>query len=118
MYTKEDIKEFVIIVTGLGILAYFLKSIVIITTVLVLLLAALLSPKIFKLILLLWKKLAQGLGYVNTRIILFLLFFIIITPYAFIMKIFTKNKFNSQGERSQFVNFKHLYSKNDFDNMW
>lgn len=118
MYTKKDIKEIVIIAIGLAILAYFLKSIVIITTVLILLLGALLSSKILKQILLLWKKLAQVLGYVNTRVILFLLFFIIITPYAFVIKMFSGNKSNSKNIKSQFIDFKYLYSKNDFDNMW
>ncbi len=38
----------------------------------------------------LWMKLAEKLGWFNTRVLLGIIFFLVITPFAFVMKIFGK----------------------------
>jgi hypothetical protein len=38
-----------------------------------------------------WMKLAEGLGYINTRIILFILFFLMFLPIGGLMRLFGKD---------------------------
>lgn len=52
-----------------------------------LLLLALLWPAALAPIRRLWMKLAEALGWVNSRIILFILFFLVFTPLAFLLRL-------------------------------
>lgn len=64
-----------------------------------LILCAVIVPQILNPLRLLWDRIGHVLGIVNTSIILFLLYFLIITPIGLIMRLFGKNnldlKFNS-----------------------
>ena len=40
-----------------------------------------------------WMQLAKVLGYINSRILLFIIFFIILTPVAFLRKLFGKKQY-------------------------
>jgi len=50
-----------------------------------------LYPQIWQKPYLYWMKIGQILAFINTKILLFLVFFFIITPLSFFMKIFQKN---------------------------
>jgi len=41
-----------------------------------------------------WMKLASILGYINSRVLLFLLFYFLITPYGWIAKLFGRDTLN------------------------
>ena len=43
-----------------------------------------------------WMKLAGVLGYINSRILLFLLFYLALTPYGFISRLFGRDPLNRQ----------------------
>jgi len=45
-----------------------------------------------------WMKLAGILGYINSRVLLFLLFYLAITPYGLISRLFRRNPLNRRGE--------------------
>ena len=45
-----------------------------------------------------WMKLAFVLGYVNSRVLLFLLFYLVITPYGFIAKLFGHDPLNRRAK--------------------
>jgi hypothetical protein len=45
-----------------------------------------------------WMKLAEGLGFVNTRIILFIVFYGMFLPMGFIMRLFGKDPMNRKIE--------------------
>lgn len=47
--------------------------------------------KIFKLIYGYWMALARVLSWINTRVILIILYFLVFTPIGFIMKLFKKD---------------------------
>lgn len=115
---KNKTKDIIVILLGLSLLAYLFSSTMLVVVVLLLLLAVLLSDKAIDVILYAWHKIAQVLGFVNTRIILFLFYFIIITPYSRLMKLFNKNKMQTMGENTQFVESIHAYTAADFENMW
>lgn len=64
-----------------------------------------------------WMALAKVLGYIDSRILLTLLFFIILTPIAFFMRLLGKGSFvKSVKGSSLFVTRNHLYSKSDLQN--
>lgn len=54
-------------------------------------LVALLIPKALNPIYFLWMKLAHVLGWINSRILLGLIFYFTVTPIALLMKLFTKD---------------------------
>jgi hypothetical protein len=81
---------------------------------------SLLFDSIGELILMGWYKLAEVLGWINTRIILSIIFYVFLTPFAFLQKIFSnpnllelKNK-----EGSVFHERNHSYKSEDFENVW
>ena len=51
-------------------------------------------PKLLTPVYWLWMKLAHLLGWVNTRLLLGIIFFVIITPMAVVMKVFGRDALN------------------------
>jgi len=56
-----------------------------------------------------WMKFAAILGYLNSRVLLFLLFYLVITPYGWIGKLFGRDPLNRRaaGRDSYWVPRKH-----------
>jgi hypothetical protein len=56
-----------------------------------------------------WMKLAFALGYVNSRVLLFLLFYLVITPYGLIAKLFGHDPLNrrAKGRESYWIPREH-----------
>ena len=48
-------------------------------------------PQALKPIYIVWMKAAEALGWFNTRVILGVFFFLVITPFAFFIKVFRKD---------------------------
>ena len=72
-------------------------------------------------ILKIWNKLAEVLGFINSRIILTLIFYLILTPLALLSRIFSKDKMQlKRGAKkdSYFTIRNHLFSSEDFKNPW
>lgn len=65
-----------------------------------------------------WMMIAKVLGYINSRILLTVLFFIILTPVALLMRLLGKGSFlkSASGKTSVFVIRNHLYKKADLVN--
>lgn len=112
-----------ILVIGLGclVLFFWLHKIVFLYIAASILFLALISKKALHYIDFVWYKIAKVLGYVNSRIILGILFYFILTPIAWLSKIFQKksNSFNqSSSNNTAFVNRKYSYEAKDFEKMW
>ncbi|NCU05543.1 MAG: hypothetical protein GXC73_16345 [Chitinophagaceae bacterium] len=66
-----------------------------------------------------WMQLAKLLGYVNSRILLFLIFFIILTPVAFLRKLFGKKTTQDENKvNSYFHNRNQQYKAANLQNPW
>ncbi len=68
-----------------------------------------------------WYKLAEGLGYVNSRILLSLVFFVFLLPVALLYRLANRNPLSLRNNRqtnSMFVERNHIYSPKDMDNIW
>lgn len=70
----------------------------------------------------LWMRFADLLGHINTRIILTAIFFLLLTPLAFIYRLFHGDSLNIKNRKvdgkSYWHNRTHIYQPKDFDNMW
>ncbi|MGM0579215.1 MAG: SxtJ family membrane protein [Bacteroidota bacterium] len=78
-----------------------------------------LSQKIAQAINWLWMKLAHILGWINTRILLSLIFYLFLTPIALFSRLFTKDPLRlKQPKDSNFEERNHLYKQEELENIW
>lgn len=68
-----------------------------------------------------WMKFAHTLGSINSRIILTVIFFIFLTPIAFVYRLFNKEKvdhFLKNNNTSCFDEINKTYRREDFEKPW
>lgn len=68
-----------------------------------------------------WMKLAAGLGHVNSRIILTIVFYLILTPFASVYRVFNKTAVGDffGNKRSSFFDDSKTFSdKKSFEKTW
>ena len=68
-----------------------------------------------------WLKFSVIFGTFNSKLILFLVYFLILTPLAIAFRMFTKNPLQLKrkiGQRSMFQSREHVFTKSDFDKLW
>lgn len=72
---------------------------------LALLLIGLLLPALARRFHLYWMKLAVALGYLNSRVLLSLLFYLVLTPYGLVLKLFGRDSLNrrKKGRESYWI---------------
>ena len=63
--------------------------------------AGLLAPALARRFHVLWMKLASALGYVNSRVLLTLLFYLVFTPYGFASRLFKRDPLNRRRPRGE-----------------
>jgi hypothetical protein len=82
--------------------------------------ASVLSSRIAQGIEWLWLKLAMALGWLNSRILLSVVYFVFLLPIAWISKLFTKDPLVLKGRATStlFITRNHLYKKEDLENIW
>jgi len=68
----------------------------------------------------LWLKLAGVLGVINGKILLSIVFFIFLTPIAFLNKLFAKNmlQIKKEDRNSVFIERNVMYKKEDLENIF
>ncbi len=67
-----------------------------------------------------WLKFALGLGWINSRILLSLVYFLFLLPIALLSRLFTKDPLQLKGKTndSVFKTRNHLFTKDDLENIW
>ena len=107
------------ILTWLVILHLITKIIIILYFATLLLILILTSYKSRNFIIYLWTKFGELLGFINSRIILFILFYLFITPYSLFLRIvLRKSSILVKNNLTSFIKKDRAYSANDFRNMW
>lgn len=107
--TKKDLRKFgltvgIVLVLIAAVLFYFEKSSSVYFAVIgaVLILTAVIYPKILKLLNKIWMGLAITLGFVMSRVIIAILFYLVLTPIGLLAKLFGKKfmdlKYNKSAE--------------------
>ena len=82
-------------------------------------LLALLSVRAGRFILFIWEKIALILGYINSRILLSIIFYLILTPIAFFSKLSSGNKMTAKKDLGSFYKERnYTYSSGDLEKPW
>jgi hypothetical protein len=68
----------------------------------------------------LWLKLAMALGWINSRILLSIIYFVFLLPIAWLSRLFTKDPLALKKNKrsSLFITRDHLYTGKDLENIW
>lgn len=121
--TREKSLEAVLVIcTGLLVLYWIFDNARFLIAATVIGVAGMLSPFLAEIIAKAWYKLAEYLGRINGFIILSILFYLFLTPLAWLSKLFKKDelqlKKKTDPKESYYVERNHTFSKKDLENMW
>ena len=95
------------------------ESLVLFYIALSVILAGLFVKPLGNLVSFLWAKLAEGLGWFNSKVILSIAFFIVMTTFALLYRVFTKDNLGLKRKESSYYETRnHSYSKKDLENIW
>tara|TARA_B100000508_G_C11288802_1_gene194197 strand:- start:90 stop:464 length:375 start_codon:yes stop_codon:yes gene_type:complete len=124
MNAKELNKNLFVIVLGLSILSFIFKIDGLPNKWLIAIASLIgtvgLSSKVAaQTIVAAWIKIGNALGWVNSRILLSIIFFILLTPIAWLYRMINKDPLKKKkSEHSTFVNRNHQFTKADLENVW
>ena len=124
--TKETrIESTATIAAGLMVFHYFLvicegpDNLLLFYIALGAILASLFVKPLGNLISFAWAKLAKGMGWFNSIVILSIAFFIVMTPFALLYRVFTKdNLCLKRKSKSYYSERNHTYGAKDLENIW
>jgi len=109
------------IVVGFLALHYIFGGIYFLPAALIIGILSLISDGFAHLISQAWAKFALVLGRINGHILLTFIFFVFLTPVAFLMRILKKGdalKLKKQNANTVYVTRDHTYTKSDLANIW
>ena len=117
---KKELQSLLVIVLGFLALGYLFKVEELKFIAMGIGIISLIIPPIGSLIIKGWHYLALGLGWINSRIILTLVFYLFLTPIALISRIFTKDKLKLKypKDKTLWVTRNNLYTPKDLENPW
>jgi hypothetical protein len=120
VHSQDRFKTILVIVTGLLALAIIFHLQWLMYIALLVGVASVFSGMAAKGIEWAWIKLATFLGWINSRILLSIIYFVFLLPLAWISRLFTKDPLTLHRKKtaSLFVTRNHLYSKKDLENIW
>jgi hypothetical protein len=117
---KKELQSLLVIVLGFLAIGYLFKIEELKFIAMGIGVISIIIPPIGKLIIKGWHYLALGLGWINSRIILTLVFYLFLTPIALISRIFTKDKLKLKypKDNTLWVTRNHFYTPKDLENPW
>ncbi|WP_460692733.1 hypothetical protein [Mucilaginibacter puniceus] len=118
---KESTKTSLVIVWGFAVFYLIFKVNYLLYASLILGFCFLFIKPLESLILNLWLKISVVLGWINTRILLTAIFFLIVLPFSWLSKIVKKNDtllLKRKQLASVFSIRNHKYIPADFENTW
>lgn len=120
MKGSENYKTQLAIVVGFLGLSYFFEIDWLRHVSLALGVTFLLSERATHVILWVWQKVGFALGWVNTKIILTVIFYLFLFPIALLFQLFNRDSLRVRWRQhtSTFFERNHSYSANDLQNPW
>jgi Saxitoxin biosynthesis operon protein SxtJ len=107
------------IVTGLVIIGWFIHKPILFPIAGGIGLVCLLSSYVTEKIHWLWMKISHVLGFVMSKVILSIVFFLFLTPIAILSKLSRKDLLQlKRADRTYYAERNHLYVKDDLENVW
>lgn len=66
-----------------------------------------------------WYKLAERLGWLNSRILLSLIYYVVVTPIGFLFRLFGNDPLLLKDTKGSMYNYReHTFTKKDLENPW
>ena len=120
MQEVKDLKSKLVIVTGFLALYFIFDVLVFAQLSLGLGIVFLLSDLVSSWILWLWEKIGHVLGWINTRILLTAVFYVVLFPFAMLFRLFNKDPLSVswKNKSSAFVERNLTYAAEDLENPW
>lgn len=122
MKRERTLETMLVITVGLLVLHLIFKKPWLLTAALVLGLVGVFSNFLSEKITLGWMKIAEVLGRINAAILLSLVFFLFVTPIAFIRRLLTKKDVlhlnDARKVSSLYEERNHAYAAKDLENTW
>lgn len=117
---QDRYKTILVIVTGLLAIAMIFRLSWLMYVALGIGLASVFIPAAARGIEWAWLKLAMALGWVNSRVLLSVIYFVFLLPLAWLSRLFVKDPLvlRKRNTSSLFVTRNHLYTKKDLENIW
>jgi hypothetical protein len=117
---QDRYKTILVIVTGLLTLSLIFQLAWLTKVTVIIGVVAIFIPAAAKGIEWAWLKLATFLGWINSRILLSIVYFLFLMPLAWVSRLFTKDPLvlRKRKTASLFVTRNHLYTKKDLENIW
>jgi len=118
--SQDRFKTILVIVTGLLALAWILNIAVLGKIALAIGAISIFVPPAARAIEWAWLKIALALGWVNSRILLSIIYFLFLMPIAWISRMFTNDPLALKKDKraTLFVERNHLYAGKDLENIW
>jgi len=66
----------------------------------------------------LWLQLGEAMGFVVSKVVLIVVFFVCLTPLALLYRLFNKKQLSTKQDATNFVQRGHRYEKKDLNNTW
>jgi len=122
MSSKKEIQTILVIIIGFLILYAVFRWQGFWIMALIIGIPGLLIPSIRSYIVKGWFRLAKMLGFINARIILSIIYFVLLCPLAFVSRLFSKDKFQFKKKKSAQDSYytvrEQEYNAEDFKNPW
>jgi len=117
---QDRFKTILVIVTGLLALAWIFEIPVLGRIALAIGVISVFIPAAASAIEWVWFKMALVLGWVNSRILLSIVYFLFLMPVAWLSRLFTKDPLAlKKGKRDTLYSTRnHLYIRKDLENIW
>jgi len=116
----DKVKAQLVIVTGILVIGLIFSWHSVILAAAILGLGFVFVPPFGELVLKIWFKIAEGLGWFNSRILLSFVFYVFLTPLAIAFRLFGNNplKLKSPPEDTVFEDRNHTFTPGDIENPW
>ena len=120
MQSQDRFKTILVIVTGLLAIGWIFAIPLMGKIAVVIGAVSIFIPPAAKAIEWAWFKLAMGLGWINSRILLSIIYFVFLMPIAWLSRLFTKDPLALKKDKREtlFTTRNHLYTGKDLENIW
>lgn len=119
MLKEKELKSLLVIVVGLIIIYLFSGNTYLLYAALVIGGVGMLIPIVGYYIVWTWFKIGEGLGWINSKIILGLVFYLFLTPLAWLYRLSNKDPLKLKApEASNYDKRDHTYEAKDLENIW
>ena len=120
MQSPDRYKTILVIVTGLLALSWIFGVPLLGKIALAIGAVSIFIPPFARALEWMWFKLALGLGWINSRVLLSIVYFLFLMPIAWLSRLFTKDPLALKKEKRQtlYVTRDHLYTGKDLENIW